>query len=58
MKSPFGAGTLMWTDVFASPGKRTTGTGGGSFVILPPAWQAAIPEGLQRIDAPTPYIEY
>ncbi|MBV8138139.1 MAG: DUF1254 domain-containing protein [Deltaproteobacteria bacterium] len=46
----------MWTDVFASPGKRTTGTGRGSFVIVPPAWQAAIPEGLQRIDAPTPYV--
>ena len=46
----------MWTDVFASPGKRTTGTGAGSFVIVPPGWQSQIPQGAQRIDAPTPYV--
>jgi hypothetical protein len=46
----------MWTDVFASPGKRTTGTGAGSFVIVPPGWQGQIPQGAQRIEAPTPYV--
>ena len=46
----------MWTDVFASPGKRTTGTSEGAFVIAPPAWQGTIPEGLERIDAPTPFV--
>src|SRR5216683_5718288 len=46
----------MWTDVFASPGKRTTGTGAGSFVIVPPGWQGQIPQGAQRIDAPTSYV--
>jgi hypothetical protein len=46
----------MWTDVFASPGKRTTGTGAGRFVIAAPRWQGKIPQGLERIDAPTPYV--
>jgi hypothetical protein len=46
----------MWTDVFASPGKRTTGSGAGRFVIAAPRWQGKIPQGLERIDAPTPYV--
>src|ERR1035438_7742465 len=46
----------MWTDVFACPGKRTTGTGAGQFAIAPQAWQGKIPGGVQRIDAPTPFV--
>jgi hypothetical protein len=46
----------MWTDVFASVGKRTTGTGAGSFVIVPSGWRGEISEGLQRIYAPTPFV--
>lgn len=46
----------MWTDVFASPGSRTTGTKAGNFLIAPPGWNGSVPAGLARIDAPTPYV--
>jgi hypothetical protein len=46
----------MWTDVFASPGWRTTGTQAGNFLVTPPGWSAAVPEGFTRINAPTPYV--
>jgi hypothetical protein len=54
----------MWTDVFASPGWRTTGTQAGNFLVRPPAWrpdlrlaeELKLPKDTQRIDAPTPYV--
>jgi len=56
----------MWSDVFASPGWRTTGTKAGTFLITPPGWRPdlrdkfaeefKLPKDTQRIDAPTPYV--
>src|SRR6185295_15011053 len=46
----------MWTDVFASPGWRTTGTGADNFLITPPGWNGAAPSGMTRISAPTLYV--
>jgi hypothetical protein len=42
-----------WTNVFASPGKRTTGTGPHELAIVGPHWQGTLPAELERIDAPT-----
>ena len=46
----------MWTDVFASPGWRTTGTKAGNFLVTPPGWTGTVPDGMTRINAPTPYV--
>jgi hypothetical protein len=43
----------MWTEVFASPGKRTTGTGGQTFAIVGPRWQGQLPTGVGEIRSPT-----
>ena len=46
----------MWTDVFAVPGKRTTGTKAGKYGIVPQCWNGTLPKGVARIDSPTPYV--
>jgi hypothetical protein len=46
----------MWTDVFASPGWRTTGTAAGNFLVAPPGWSGKVPDEFTQIAAPTPYV--
>ncbi|MFY9943128.1 MAG: DUF1254 domain-containing protein, partial [Desulfobacterales bacterium] len=46
----------MWTDVFASPGWRTTGTQADNFLVTPPGWTGEVPSGFSLIPAPTPYV--
>lgn len=46
----------MWTDVFASPGWRTTGTKTMNFAVVPQEWEGKLPDNVQRINAPTPYV--
>ena len=46
----------MWSDVFASPGWRTTGTKPGNFLLTPPGWTGSVPAGFTRIAATTPYV--
>ena len=46
----------MWTDVFASPGWRTTGTEAGNFLVTPPGWTGTVPEGMTHLPAPTPFL--
>jgi len=43
----------LWTDVFASAGARTTGTGPQRFAIVGPRWTGALPAGVELIRAPT-----
>jgi hypothetical protein len=42
-----------WTNVFATPGARTTGTSAGDFVITGPDWTGTLPAGLQQLKSPT-----
>ena len=56
----------MWTDAFAAPGWRTTGTQAADFLVTPPGWRPdlrekfvekfKLPKETQRIEAPTPYV--
>jgi hypothetical protein len=42
-----------WTNVFASPGTRTTGNAARDFVIVGPDWKGTLPAGLQPVTSPT-----
>lgn len=45
-----------WTDVFASPGTRTTGNNAADFVVTGPGWSGDLPAGLGQIEAPTAMV--
>ena len=45
-----------WTNVFADPGTRTTGTGAGDFAIAGPGWQGSLPPGVELIRSNTNMI--
>jgi hypothetical protein len=46
----------MWTDVFANPGKRTTGTGARSYTLVGPGGAAGVEVDGPVIVAPTPWV--
>ena len=43
----------MWTDVFQSTGKRTTGTSAQVLAIAGPHWQGQLPAGAMLVHSPT-----
>lgn len=45
-----------WTNVIASPGKRTTGTRRGAFAIVGPEWKGTLPKGVKEIRSPTAMV--
>lgn len=42
-----------WTNVIASPGKRTTGTEAQKFLITGPGWNGKVPAQMKQIASPT-----
>ncbi len=42
-----------WTETIAVPGKRTTGTRAGQFVIIGPNWKGTLPSNMKVIKSPT-----
>lgn len=45
----------MWSDLFACPGTRTNGAVAGDFAICAPGWEGELPDGVKRLDCPTPW---
>jgi hypothetical protein len=42
-----------WTDVFAVPGRRTTGDRAQKYAITGPGWSGKLPDGVKEIKSPT-----
>jgi hypothetical protein len=45
-----------WTNVFATPGARTTGTKAANFVITGPDWTGTLPAGMREFRSPTNFV--
>ena len=45
-----------YTNVFASPGKRTTGTEANDFAITGPSWDGTLPDGVTELKSPTEMV--
>ncbi len=45
-----------WTETFAVPGKRTTGTSEAWFAIVGPGWSGRLPDHAVRLDSPTNHV--
>lgn len=45
-----------WSNVFAVPGKRTSGTGAQTYALVTPDWKGSLPSGVQVIVAPTSFV--
>jgi DNA sulfur modification protein DndE len=45
-----------WTNVFASPGTRTTGNTAHDFLVSGPGWKGTVPAGMEQITAPTDMV--
>lgn len=46
----------MRTDVYAVPGKRTSGTGAKHFAVAFRGWAGSLPGGIERIESPTSHL--
>jgi hypothetical protein len=46
----------MWTDLFAAPGTRTSGNWPADYAVVARGWTGELPDGLRRIEAPTPVV--
>lgn len=49
-------GLDMWTNVFAVPGWRTTGTGAQDVAFCPPGWSGSLPPGVVKSECPTKLV--
>ena len=45
-----------WTNVFATPGTRSTGTAGGRYLLVGPQWTGPTPAGLTLLRSPTQMV--